>query len=183
MTRTYVPRAVRERVWAQAKGRCGYCLSQEIVTGLPLEIEGVTPIGRATVAALRMNRPLPVRARRVWVAAGMHPPRDGCDARQGDLPAVDGVQPAGRRATRPPRPAPAQPLNTPRPSRPCSVPVKTQLDRPFWLRIMAAIPPFSSDYQPTVARVETTAVGKVFGARVTSTPRHGATRREGGLHE
>jgi hypothetical protein len=142
MSRTYVPRAVRERIWAQAKGRCGYCLSQEVVTGLPLEVEhiipgargratvvenlwlacgqcnlrkgkriagvdphtgeraplfdprrqvwsehfawttgatviqGITPVGRATVATLRLNRPLLVGARRVWVAAGWHPPAD-----------------------------------------------------------------------------------------------------------
>jgi hypothetical protein len=46
MTRTYIPRAIRERVWAQAKGRCGYCLSREIVTGLPLEIEHIIPQAR-----------------------------------------------------------------------------------------------------------------------------------------
>jgi HNH endonuclease len=142
MTRTYVPRAIRERVWVQAKGRCGYCLSQEVVTGLPLEIEhiipqardgatvednlwlacgqcnnhkdkrlfgtdpvtgtrvrlfdprrqvwsehfawtagdtlneGTTATRRATVVALHLNRSLLVDARRVWVAAGWHPPPD-----------------------------------------------------------------------------------------------------------
>ncbi len=35
---------------------------------------GLTPIGRATVAALRLNRPWLVRARERWVKAGWHPP-------------------------------------------------------------------------------------------------------------
>src|SRR6476659_3760191 len=33
-----------------------------------------TPTGRATVAALELNRPLLVRARRRWIAAAWHPP-------------------------------------------------------------------------------------------------------------
>jgi hypothetical protein len=37
-------------------------------------IVGRTPTGRATVAALDLNRPLLVRARRRWVVAGWHPP-------------------------------------------------------------------------------------------------------------
>lgn len=40
------------------------------------EIIGTTPCGRATVALLRMNRPLAVAARTVWVSVGRHPPRD-----------------------------------------------------------------------------------------------------------
>ena len=39
-------------------------------------IVGRTPIGRATVAALKLNRPLLVRAHRLWVRSGVHPPRD-----------------------------------------------------------------------------------------------------------
>lgn len=38
-------------------------------------IVGKTPIGRATVAALRMNRVELVEARRAWVLAGWHPPQ------------------------------------------------------------------------------------------------------------
>ncbi|MGH2583804.1 MAG: HNH endonuclease [Dehalococcoidia bacterium] len=142
MSRTYLPRAVRERIWAAAKGRCGYCLSREIVSGLPLQIEhivplgrggttvednlwlacgscnahkgtrifgvdpltgagvrlfdprrqiwvehfawtaggtvieGISPTGRATTVTLHLNRELLVDARRVWAAAGWHPPRD-----------------------------------------------------------------------------------------------------------
>jgi hypothetical protein len=40
------------------------------------EIIGRTPIGRATVRALGLNRPLLVRARIAWVTAGWHPPPD-----------------------------------------------------------------------------------------------------------
>jgi hypothetical protein len=39
-------------------------------------IDGRTAVGRATVAALQLNRPSLVLARRLWVAAGWHPPQD-----------------------------------------------------------------------------------------------------------
>ena len=39
-------------------------------------IIGRTPTGRATVEALHLNRPVLVRARLLWVAAGWHPPKD-----------------------------------------------------------------------------------------------------------
>jgi len=35
---------------------------------------GRTPTGRATIEALRLNRPILLRARRVWVRHGLHPP-------------------------------------------------------------------------------------------------------------
>ena len=38
------------------------------------EIVGFTPIGRATVEALKMNRPQLLRVRRMWVSMGEHPP-------------------------------------------------------------------------------------------------------------
>lgn len=38
-------------------------------------IVGLTPIGRATVVALRLNNEFIVQARRFWVEAGRHPPR------------------------------------------------------------------------------------------------------------
>lgn len=38
------------------------------------EIKGLTAIGLATVAALKMNRPQMQRVRRMWVAMGEHPP-------------------------------------------------------------------------------------------------------------
>ena len=37
-------------------------------------IVGRTATGRATVAALRLNRPLLVRSRRIWATTGLHPP-------------------------------------------------------------------------------------------------------------
>lgn len=39
-----------------------------------LRIIGMTPCGCATVSALRLNNPLAVRVRRVWVKAKEHPP-------------------------------------------------------------------------------------------------------------
>ncbi len=39
-------------------------------------IRGKTPIGRATAAALNVNHPDLVTARRLWIVAGWHPPSD-----------------------------------------------------------------------------------------------------------
>lgn len=39
-------------------------------------IVGLTPTGRATVAALRINNPHAEAIRREWVMAGWHPPKD-----------------------------------------------------------------------------------------------------------
>lgn len=39
-------------------------------------IVGVTPIGRATVAALQLNRASLVRSRQLWTEVGWHPPQD-----------------------------------------------------------------------------------------------------------
>lgn len=39
-------------------------------------VRGKTPIGRAAVIALQMNHPDIVIARRLWMAAGWHPPAD-----------------------------------------------------------------------------------------------------------
>lgn len=39
-------------------------------------IQGKTPKGRATVAALGMNHPDVVAARQLWVMAGWHPPQE-----------------------------------------------------------------------------------------------------------
>lgn len=41
-----------------------------------LEINGLTPVGRATVNALKLNHPLIVVARRLWVSMGWWPPLD-----------------------------------------------------------------------------------------------------------
>lgn len=37
-------------------------------------VVGRSPVGRATIEALRLNRPALVRARTVWVRHGLHPP-------------------------------------------------------------------------------------------------------------
>ena len=42
-------------------------------------IIGLTPMGRATVAALKMNRPQMIRVRRMWVAMGEHPPAENLE--------------------------------------------------------------------------------------------------------
>jgi hypothetical protein len=142
MSRTYIPKALRDRVAVQARHRCGYCLTAEAIVGMPMELEhlipeslggsseeenlwlacslcndckndriaaldpitgeivrlfdprrqvwsehfawmpegdrilGLTPTGRATVAALQLNRPTLVVARLAWVKVGWHPPRD-----------------------------------------------------------------------------------------------------------
>lgn len=39
-----------------------------------LLVHGLTPVGRATVARLKMNLPRIVEARAVWIQAGVHPP-------------------------------------------------------------------------------------------------------------
>ena len=35
--------ALRQRIGQQAFGRCGYCLTQEVVSGIPLTIEHILP--------------------------------------------------------------------------------------------------------------------------------------------
>nr|WP_277882007.1 hypothetical protein [Leptolyngbya sp. FACHB-541] len=41
---------------------------------MQLRVEGQTPVGRATIAALRMNNSVIVAARSRWVISGWHPP-------------------------------------------------------------------------------------------------------------
>jgi hypothetical protein len=41
-----------------------------------LFIAGLTPTGRTTVQALKLNRSPLVTARRLWIKAGFHPPPD-----------------------------------------------------------------------------------------------------------
>ena len=145
MSRPYIPAELRQLVIDDAGHRCGYCQSDEVLTGIPLSIEhltpiaaggltvrenlwlscrpcnelkgaqthaedlerhevvplfsprahrwgehfawgedgslivGLTPTGRATIAALHLNRPLLMSARRRWVLAGWHPPRSGTE--------------------------------------------------------------------------------------------------------
>jgi hypothetical protein len=39
-------------------------------------IEGLTATGRATISALKMNRPQLIRVRQMWFKMGVHPPND-----------------------------------------------------------------------------------------------------------
>lgn len=43
MSRSYVSKAIRERVADAARYRCGYCLSSEQVVGAPMEIDHIMP--------------------------------------------------------------------------------------------------------------------------------------------
>jgi hypothetical protein len=44
------------------------------------EVIGLTAVGRATIAALKMNRPAMIRVRKMWVVMGEHPPTMDQDA-------------------------------------------------------------------------------------------------------
>jgi hypothetical protein len=142
MTSTHIPPELRRQIAADAHHTCGYCLSDEWLTGCPLSVDhiipvaaggptvrdnlwlacrpcnefkhtrthaedphtgkqaplfdprhqnwrdhfawnadkseviGLTPTGRATVAALQLNRPMLVRARKRWTMGGWQPPTD-----------------------------------------------------------------------------------------------------------
>jgi hypothetical protein len=67
MSQVYIPAEMRLRVAEEARYRCGYCLTMQAI---------ITPVGRATVVALRLNNEYVVPSRRVWGAAGWHPPAD-----------------------------------------------------------------------------------------------------------
>lgn len=43
MSRSYISKALRQRVAEQAKHRCGYCLTPEFITGAPLEVDHIIP--------------------------------------------------------------------------------------------------------------------------------------------
>jgi hypothetical protein len=138
----YIPKALRRKVAAQARHRCGYCLTNQRISGAQMHIEHITPLSRggdsdetnlwlacawcnsykgdkthapdpvtgkdasllnprtqrwsdhfcwsddgiqiigltptcrATVAALRLNNEFILPARRHWVRAGWHPPQE-----------------------------------------------------------------------------------------------------------
>lgn len=44
MRANYIPRALRALIRAQARWRCGYCLTSERVVGAPMEIEHILPV-------------------------------------------------------------------------------------------------------------------------------------------
>ena len=43
MSKSYIPKALRERIGEQAGHRCGYCLTQEAIVGTPMEIDHLIP--------------------------------------------------------------------------------------------------------------------------------------------
>ena len=44
MSSSYIPADLRRLVALQGRGRCGYCLSSELITGIPLDIDHIIPI-------------------------------------------------------------------------------------------------------------------------------------------
>jgi hypothetical protein len=46
MSKAYISKALRQRVREQARHRCGYCLSQERITGQPLDVDHIIPEAR-----------------------------------------------------------------------------------------------------------------------------------------
>ena len=43
MSKSYISKALRERVTRQARQRCGYCLTQEAIVGTPMELDHILP--------------------------------------------------------------------------------------------------------------------------------------------
>ncbi|HEY0376135.1 MAG TPA: hypothetical protein VGC87_04190 [Pyrinomonadaceae bacterium] len=99
MKRPKIPETICRRVREAARERCGYKGPQTSAPdplggeAAPLfnprhdswgahfrwsvegvKIEGLTPTGRATVEALKLDNELAVEVRRNWVLAGWHPP-------------------------------------------------------------------------------------------------------------
>ena len=69
MSKTYVSKVLRRLVAAQAKQRCGYCLSPQSITGTPTEIEHIVPesAGGLTTEANLCRTRLSSDARRLFI--------------------------------------------------------------------------------------------------------------------
>ena len=84
MSKAYIPVAVRRAVAAAAQHRCGYCLTQTLITGVAMQIDHIIPESRGGSSgnqifgwfALDMNNTQIVKSRILWVRAGWHPPTD-----------------------------------------------------------------------------------------------------------
>ena len=96
MSRSYIAKALRDQIATDARHRCGYCLTSARIIGAPMEIDHIIPesLGGPTLRenlwlacsmcndhkgnriAVRLNRVDLVEARRGWVSAGWHPPKD-----------------------------------------------------------------------------------------------------------
>lgn len=44
MSNVYIPAALRRQVESRAHARCEYCQTQELVIGMPLEVEHIVPV-------------------------------------------------------------------------------------------------------------------------------------------
>ena len=93
--------ALKQFIYERANGCCEYCQTCEANSGQTMQVDhidplfnprtqvwsehfawidggtrvrGLSPIGRATVTRLRMNRPAMVVARQRWAEGGYHPP-------------------------------------------------------------------------------------------------------------
>ena len=44
MSRPYIPKALREQVAADAQDRCGYCLTPQSFTAMPMHVEHIIPL-------------------------------------------------------------------------------------------------------------------------------------------
>ena len=80
MSRSSIPRKMRDAVFERDRGRCQYCRLAQFGHGAMFHIDhilesgeclGLTPIGRATVAALQMNGVIPRFARVCQIRLGL----------------------------------------------------------------------------------------------------------------
>ncbi|MBM4255826.1 MAG: HNH endonuclease [Deltaproteobacteria bacterium] len=44
MARPYIPDSGREKITADAQPRCGYCLTSQLITGMPIHLEHILPL-------------------------------------------------------------------------------------------------------------------------------------------
>ncbi len=72
MSQTYIPKVLLRKIAAQARYRCGYCLTRETVTGMPMDIDHLIPeaLGGSTEEA------------NLWLACGL------CNAFKGNRVSV-----------------------------------------------------------------------------------------------
>lgn len=66
----YIPESLRHKIREAARHRCGYCLTAQEISGAQMHIEHILPRSRGGTSEYI------VPARRHWVSAGWHPPKD-----------------------------------------------------------------------------------------------------------
>jgi hypothetical protein len=68
MSGTYISKALRAKVGLEARHRCGYCLTQEVVVGTPMELDHLIPeaLGGRT------------EERNLWLACSLCNDAKGC---------------------------------------------------------------------------------------------------------